>query len=124
MHVNPYQGSYHKALFVCSAGVLRSPTAAHWAAEHKGWNTRSCGIYQQSVPQISQVLIDWADRIYCMQDRHRDHIERIYGDEPCDKTVVLDIPDNFSYRQPELVELVSIRLEPYPCTFMSLNSQI
>jgi hypothetical protein len=33
---NPYQGEYFKALFVCSAGLLRSATAANLFAKKGG----------------------------------------------------------------------------------------
>ena len=39
---NPYQGTDKKLLFVCSAGLLRSATAANLFAK-KGYNTRGCG---------------------------------------------------------------------------------
>ena len=38
---NPYQGSDTKVLFVCSAGILRSATAARIYA--KKYNTRAAG---------------------------------------------------------------------------------
>ena len=39
---NPYQGRAPRWLFVCSAGLLRSPTGAAMAIE-RGINARSCG---------------------------------------------------------------------------------
>ena len=41
---NPFQGEAKKVLCVCSAGLLRSPTAAIILQRDYGFNTRSCGI--------------------------------------------------------------------------------
>lgn len=110
---NPYQGSYLKVLFVCSAGILRSPTAAHWAAEHKLWNTRSAGcIYgdEAGIP-ISGALIAWAERIYVMEEMHAEILESDWGPIEEGKVWVLGIPDNFEYRNPELIRLLTEKLK-------------
>jgi len=107
---NPYQGERKKALFICSGGILRSPTAAHYAASDLGWNTRSAGILPEAVPQVNHTLITWADQIFCMEEEHEQYIRlsglRLYC-EVSKKIVVLDIPDDFAYRDPELVKLIS-----------------
>ena len=107
---NPHQGAYKKALFVCSAGILRSATAAHWAAEHKGWNTRNVGVHDYALIPLTQDLIDWADKIYCMEQHHVDVMRMDFGPLPEDKIKVLNIPDNYEYRSPELIELLAEKL--------------
>jgi predicted protein tyrosine phosphatase len=107
---NPYQGSHKKALFVCTGGILRSATAAHYAAQHKGWNTRSCGIMEEAIPPISRNLLEWADHIFCLEVHHQQFINQLFGDAYNGKITVLGIPDNFAYRDPELVKLLSQRL--------------
>ena len=42
---NPYQGDRRRILFVCSAGLLRSPTGAH-VGSVRGYNTRAAGSNQ------------------------------------------------------------------------------
>ncbi len=110
IYQNPNQGDAHRALFLCSGGILRSATAAHWAAEHKGWNTRSAGIYSVSVPPVCGVLVKWAERIYCMEDKHAEHIKLYHGAEAYAKCTVLHIPDNFCYRAPQLIEHIAFAL--------------
>ena len=40
---NIYQGKDKRVLCVCSAGLLRSPTAANVLHKEFGYNTRACG---------------------------------------------------------------------------------
>lgn len=108
---NPYQGDYKKVLFVCSGGILRSPTAAHWAAEHKGWNTRSCGTLPLAIPQIDPNLVDWADVIYCLQRKHFDFLIDTWGEHVRPKLRVMGIEDDFEYRNPDLIRLIADRLK-------------
>jgi predicted protein tyrosine phosphatase len=103
---NPYQGKYRKALFVCSGGILRSPTAAHWAAEHKGWNTRSCGTLPLAVPQVNPTLVDWADVIYCLTTTHYLFMVDTWGEQVRSKLRVMEINDDYEYRDPELIRLI------------------
>ena len=106
---NPYQGSDFKALFVCSAGLLRSATAANLFAK-KGWNTRGCGSEDYALISLSKNLIAWADKIYFVQKsnystalltfrEHEDTLEVLKR-----KAVVLDIEDSFPYNHPELIK--------------------
>lgn len=106
---NPYQGSGPRWLFVCSAGLLRSPTGAALAIK-RGINARSCGSnFNYALIPCSANLINWADRIifvnkenlWQLEDNflgHKDLLEQIER-----KQVVLNIPDNFEYMDPELV---------------------
>lgn len=107
---NPYQGAYKKALFVCTGGILRSATAAHVAASEKGWNTRSCGIMDESIPPVHPNLLEWADTIYCLEAHHRDFINAEFNGKYAGKITVLGIRDNYEYRNDELKQLVREKL--------------
>jgi predicted protein tyrosine phosphatase len=52
-----------RLLFVCSAGMLRSPTAAN-AATAQGYNARSCGTHKCALIPLSANLILWAQTIF------------------------------------------------------------
>lgn len=109
---NPHQGFHHRALFVCSGGILRSATAAHWAAEHLQWNTRSCGIYVNvAVVPLSSILYYWSERIYCMEKKHAEFVKVNYGTQK--EIITLGIPDDFAYRDPILISHIATALEPY-----------
>jgi predicted protein tyrosine phosphatase len=115
---NPDQGPAKKVLCVCSAGLLRSPTAALvLSQEPYNFNTRSCGVSSEyALIPIDTVLVAWADEIVCMQKEHAITVRRLlestdmYYDE-APKVKVLDIPDDFSYRDPNLMALIKERYD-------------
>lgn len=107
---NPWQGRRKKALFVCTGGILRSATAAHYAAGEKGWNTRSCGIMDEAVPPIHINLLQWANVIYCAEPQHAQFIRQEFGEEYEEKLKILGIPDDFSYRSPDLLAILAEKL--------------
>lgn len=108
---NPYQGTAPKWLFVCSAGLLRSPTGATLAGLH-GINARSCGSsVDYALVTISANLVMWADKIIFVNQENFKEALKLFDDADLltgeligHKTVVLDVPDNYEYMQPELVK--------------------
>ena len=100
---NPYQRqqTFPRFLFVCSAGLLRSPTAAHVAA-CRGYNTRAAGMEDYALVPVTQQLVDWADKVFCMDKYQRDVLRIHFKAE----AISLDIPDEFEYRNSELVKLL------------------
>lgn len=110
---NPFQGHDSRFLFVCSVGLLRSPTAANVAIK-LGYNARSCGSnHDLSLIPISVNLIYWADVIFFTnQENYKETLNNFFGDsetiiEMNSKAVVWDIPDNYEYNHPELIELIT-----------------
>lgn len=106
---NPYQGKYHRVLTVCSAGCLRSPTAAVvLAQEPYNFNTRSAGVYGgMAIVTVTDTLLAWADEIVCMENYHADYITELLQKYGLEKPIkVLNIPDNFAYRDPTLIDLI------------------
>ena len=103
---NPYQGKYKKVLCVCSAGLLRSPTAA-WvlSQEPYNFNTRAAGLTKEfALVPVDRVLLHWADEIVCMSPEQADQIKgQLDAEKP---VVVLHIEDNYGYREPELVAAI------------------
>ena len=96
------QGAFKRVLFVCSGGMLRSATAAQWAAQALGWNTRNCGTMDCALPPAHRNLIEWAEVIYCMEDRHLQNLLYRFPWAK-EKFVALGIPDVFEYRSPNLI---------------------
>jgi len=103
------QGKYKRVLFVCSGGMQRSATAAHWSACVKRWNTRSCGTREDALPPVHRNLIEWADKIYCME---KEHLKVLWSRFPWarKKLHVLDIPDEFDYREEALIDLLTEKI--------------
>lgn len=115
-YANQYQGNAPRWLFVCSAGLLRSPTGAALAIGY-GINARSCGSnFNYALVPCSANLINWADKIiYVNRENlwqleenflgHKDLLEQLES-----KAIVLNIPDNFEYMDPQLQQLFKAEL--------------
>jgi protein-tyrosine phosphatase len=99
------QGNFKRVVFVCTGGMLRSATAAQWAASALDWNTRSCGTRDSALPPAHANLMEWADVIYCMEDHHRASLVSQFPWAE-QKIQVLNIPDLFEYRHPTLVTML------------------
>jgi len=105
---NPWQGKAKKVLCLCSAGLLRSPTAAVVLAQEPfNYNTRAAGVHEYALIPMDAVLQEWADEIVVME---RSMLQYLSPAATIDKTIiVLDIPDKYGYREPELMELIKQR---------------
>lgn len=103
---NPYQGTAKKVLCVCSAGLLRSPTAAVVLQREFGYNTRAVGLSQEyALIPLEQTHVHWADEIVVMNSYMKQAIEKEYPeyDKPI---IVLEVPDSFPYMDEELQRLI------------------
>ena len=106
---NPYQGKAKKVLCVCSAGILRSPTAAATLHKYYGYNTRAAGIsYDFALIPVTHELCYWADEILVMES----WMSTMEVFEPYqDKLICLNIPDEFPYMDLRLVSLIKDRYD-------------
>lgn len=103
---NPYQGNTKKVLCVCSAGLLRSPTAAKVLYDEYGYNTRACGVYEEyALIPLTELLLVWADEIVFMNHEHLEEAEEKFG-KITTNLLVLEIPDKYPYMDPELQKLI------------------
>ena len=100
---NPYQGKTKKVLCVCSAGLLRSPTAAVVLNREYGYNTRACGIDSSfALIPFDEVLAHWADEIVVMEPYQVGLIPDSYAH----KVSCLGIKDSFAYMDKELQQQI------------------
>lgn len=117
---NEFQGSDPRWLFVCSAGLLRSPTGARLATL-RGINARSCGsaVAWALIP-ISANLIQWAQKIvFVCSDNYNDSLDLFRNEanlhyQLVTKSVVLNISDEYEYMEPSLVEQFNLQLFNQP----------
>ena len=106
---NPYQGIFSRWLFVCSAGLLRSPTGAAMANK-RSINARACGAaLEYALIPISANLVMWADKIVFVCPEVRElAVDVVFSNRSnlqqaiMSKEVVLNIPDQYEYMNPEL----------------------
>lgn len=111
---NSYQGAGDHLLFVCSAGLLRSPTAAD-VATRMGFNARSCGSSDYALIPLSVNLILWAHTIvFVQQENYDEAIETFgsvdYAEDITSKAVVWDLPDEYCRNDPWLVARIKDKM--------------
>lgn len=99
-----------RILFVCSESCLRSPTAAAVFSHYEGIETTCAGTNSDAETPLSGALIEWADTILVMESSHRHKIAKKFRSLLKDKKIgVLDIPDIFTFMDPDLVTLLQKR---------------
>lgn len=118
---NPYQGDYKKVLCICSASLLRSPTCAVvLSQEPYNYNTRCAGYSQEyALTPIDPVLLNWAEEIICMEQKHLDVVSQMLKDNNITNKIVitLDIEDKYEYRNPELISLIKEKYDAFLLEF-------
>jgi predicted protein tyrosine phosphatase len=98
-------------LTVCSRNQWRSPTAEKLINALPGYRARSAGTETAARVQVSAKHIVWAEIILVMEHRHARRLREMFGEALTGKTIhCLDVPDDFEYMDPELVELLHQRL--------------
>ena len=101
-------------LFLCSRNRLRSPTAEAVFANHPGIETDSAGLSPDAEVRLSAEQVEWADLILVMERVHQTRLKRDFGKSLAGKKVaVLNIPDEYGYMDPALVELLKARCARY-----------
>jgi len=107
-----------KLLFVCSQNRLRSPTAETVFSSYEGLEVDSAGLNPEAEIPLCSEAIEWADIIFVMEKSHRSKLSKKFRPWLKNKRVVcLDIPDNYEYMEPALVELLKKKVLPLLGTF-------
>ena len=101
-----------RILFVCSGNIHRSPTAAKLFNNRKGFEVRSAGTSFGVLNPVGAELIGWADRIFVMEEEHREIIVRQHPDA-ASKITVLGIEDNYCRDDPQLKAILMEKLRSY-----------
>lgn len=98
-------------LFVCTENRLRSPTAEAVFTEYAGIYAISAGTNADAETPISGDLIEWADIIFVMEKMHKTKISKKFPSLLKDKRLIcLAIADHYAYMQPELVQLLKLKV--------------
>lgn len=94
-------------LFVCSRNQWRSPTAEQVWRKHPSLSVRSGGTSPNARHPVSVSDLTWAQVIFVMEEKHKSRLlaeyRRVLENKPIH---VLDIPDEYKFMEPELVDLV------------------
>ena len=95
---------------------MRSPTAESLFRGSQQYEARSAGTSEYARIKLTCGLIGWADQIFVMEKRHRDLIKRRFAHDLALKPkplIVLDIPDEYDFMEPALLDILQVRLSPF-----------
>lgn len=104
-------------LFICSANKLRSRTADdYFSSKYPAINFYSAGTnhktcIKEGTTLLEEWMMDWADVVYVMENKHKNEIGKHVGSKYNKKIVVLNIPDDYNYYQKELIQLFESKLK-------------
>lgn len=102
-----------KLLFICGMNQWRSPTAECIYQNDPRCDVRSAGVRPQARRRVSQKDLEWADIIFCMEEKHKDRLGSQFPLSSYSRIVVLGVSDEYKYMDPELVELLKNHVDPY-----------
>lgn len=103
-----------KLLFICSRNKWRSLTAEKVFEQYGMYEVRSAGTEDNARIKVTAGHIGWADLIFVMEKKHAGRLKEKFYQEIIGKQVIrLDIPDDYTYMDEELIELLKIRVSEY-----------
>jgi predicted protein tyrosine phosphatase len=102
-----------RLLFICSRNKLRSPTAERVFGKLPAIEADSAGLAPDAETPLTAEQVEWAEVIFVMEKSHRAKLtQRFKRHLNGKKLVCLDVPDNYTYMQPELIELLRKKVLP------------
>jgi predicted protein tyrosine phosphatase len=100
-----------RVLFVCRQNRSRSATAERLFCKRTDLDVRSAGTAADALVRVNANMLEWADVIFIMDDDQRQWLETTFeGHAALSRIVCLEIPDDFTFLQAELVELLESRV--------------
>jgi len=102
-----------RVLFLCSRNQWRSPTAEAIYQSDPRVDVRSAGLSPSARRRVNEKLLLWADIVVVMEHDHKQRLLAQFPDLASGLHMeVLDIPDDYEFMDPELVDLIRERVEP------------
>jgi predicted protein tyrosine phosphatase len=96
-----------RVLFICGKGRQRSPTAEQIFSSMPDLETSLAGLGADADVVVSTEQIEWSTDIAVMDRRQLARLRRMFPKLVSSKRIVsLDVPDDFSFMQDELVALL------------------
>ena len=99
-----------RVLFVCRLNRHRSATAERIFCKRNDLDVRSAGTEEDALVRVN-ARMDWADVIFAMDPMQVEALRRMFPAHPAlERVICLDIPDEFVFLQPALVEMLQQKL--------------
>jgi predicted protein tyrosine phosphatase len=91
--------------------AAQPPTAEQLFADWPGIETASAGLAPDADTPLTPELLAWADVVLVMERAHRARLSAKFGAHLRGKRIAcLDIPDDYDFMAPALVELLRSRV--------------
>ena len=104
----------HHVLFVCAQNRLRSPTAQEVFVAWPELETASAGLDADAVVPLTAAHINWANIVFVMEPAQKVKVLKLFKSQIGQKPVIcLNIPDEYTRMQPELVALLKTKVPPF-----------
>ena len=98
-------------LFLCNQNRSGSKTAEQVFSGWPGVEVASAGLDASAPTPVSPELLAWADTIFVMETAHRAKLSQKYRPHLKKQRVIcLDIPDDYAFMDPALVQLLRKRV--------------
>lgn len=103
-----------RILFICGKNRRRSPTAEQLFSDWEALEVTSAGVDADADIVVGPELLEWAEMVFVMEASHRTKLStRFRSHLNQQRVIVLDIPDRFEYMDPELVQMLIVRVTPH-----------
>lgn len=103
-------------LFICSANKVRSLTAElQFATLYPEHSFASAGtnpklVQQAGTTMLTEDMLEWADKVYVMEKKHKDLINKHLKKKFTKKIKVLRIKDVYKFNQKELKDILKKKI--------------
>jgi predicted protein tyrosine phosphatase len=103
-----------RVLFVCQYNRSRSATAERVFCKDPRLDVRSAGTSADALVKVNARMLEWADIIFIMDPGQQQWLdERFAGNPALTRIINLDIADNYTFLDPQLVTLLQERANPH-----------
>jgi predicted protein tyrosine phosphatase len=103
-----------RILFICSRNKWRSLTAEKIFHRFNDYDVKSAGTEDNARIKVNSGHIGWADLIFVMEKKHNRRITEKFRSLMVNKRVIcLDIPDDYTYMDEDLIEILKSRVSEY-----------
>lgn len=110
----PSSNDPRRVLFICQLNRARSATAERLFARRSDLEVVSAGTSEDALVRVNARMLEWADVIFTMDAGQQQDLERLFPAHPAlAHAICLDIPDDYGFLSPELVELLEARVRQH-----------
>lgn len=107
----PSSSAPRRILFVCQLNRARSATAERLYCKRTDVDVVSAGTSEDALVRVNERMLEWADVIFTMDAGQQQDLERLFpAHAALAHAICLNIPDDYGFLQPELVQLLEERV--------------